>query len=159
MIPLIFAMSIMFLPGVIATWIGGGAEDFILKWFGTGSWLYWLIYGLLVIGFAFFYTMVIFEQMNLADTLQKQGGFVPGIRPGRHTAEYLDGVIHRITWAGAFFLAIVAVMPFAVQQAAPGITMLQISSAGILIVVGVALDTMKQIEAQLTMRRYEGFLK
>lgn len=159
MIPLIFAMSIIFLPGVIGSWVGGDVAIFTLRWFGTGSWLYWLLYGLMVIGFAFFYTMVIFEQMNLADTLQKQGGFVPGIRPGRNTAEYLDGVIHRITWAGAFFLAIVAVMPFAILQVAPGITMLQLSSAGILIVVGVALDTMKQLEAQLTMRRYEGFLK
>jgi preprotein translocase subunit SecY len=156
MIPLIFAMSMMILPGVIASYFTGGVAEFFQGW--TDHWSYWLIYFLLVIGFAFFYTMVMFEQMNLADTLQKQGGFIPGIRPGRTTATYLSQVITRITWGGALFLALVAVMPFIARQAT-GVQVLALSSTAMLIMVGVALDTMKQLEAQLLMRRYEGFLK
>jgi preprotein translocase subunit SecY len=119
---------------------------------------YWVFYFLMVVAFAFFYTMVIFEQMDLARTLQRQGGFVPGVRPGKPTTDYLNNVINKITWGGALFLAFVAVMPFLVREVTD-IGVLTLSSTGILIVVGVALDTMKQIEAQLTMRRYEGFLK
>jgi len=102
--------------------------------------------------------MVIFEQMNLAETLQKQGGFVPGVRPGRATANYLSGVVTRITWGGAMFLALVAVLPF-IAEKLTGVQVVALSSTGLLIMVGVALDTMKQLEAQLLMRRYEGFLK
>jgi preprotein translocase subunit SecY len=119
---------------------------------------YWGLYFLMVVAFAFFYTMVIFEQMDLARTLQRQGGFVPGVRPGKPTTDYLNKVINRITWGGALFLALVAVMPFLVREMTD-VAVLTLSSTGILIVVGVALDTMKQIEAQLTMRRYEGFLR
>jgi preprotein translocase subunit SecY len=96
--------------------------------------------------------------MDLARTLQRQGGFIPGVRPGKPTTDYLNGVINRITWGGALFLALIAIMPFFAQLITQT-TILTLSSTGILIVVGVALDTMKQIEAQLTMRRYEGFLK
>jgi preprotein translocase subunit SecY len=161
MIPLIFAMSLIILPGIIAQWFSGGAADFIQAWFNPERWLYWLLLFLLVIAFTFFYTMVIFEQMNLADTLQKQGGFVPGIRPGRATAAYLSRVLRHLTWAGALFLGIVAVTPFFSQFIAdvPLTGFMILSSAGLLIVVGVALDTMKQLESQLLMRRYEGFLK
>ncbi len=163
MIPLIFAMSVIVLPGVIASYIGGGAADFITRWLGVESWLYWLLFFLLVIGFTFFYTMVIFEQMNLPDTLQKQGGFIPGIRPGRTTSVYLNRVITHLTWAGALFLAFVAISPFFTQwipgAGVPQAGFMILSSAGLLIVVGVTLDTMKQLEAQLLMRRYEGFLK
>jgi preprotein translocase subunit SecY len=120
--------------------------------------LYWVLYFLLVVGFAFFYTMVIFEQMNIAKTLQQQGGFVPGVRPGKPTVDYLNKVINRITWGGALCLATVAITPF-ILRLITGIEAMQLSSTAILIIVGVALDTMKQIEAQLTMRRYEGFLK
>jgi len=111
-----------------------------------------------VVGFAFFYTLIIFEQQDLPGTLQRQGGFIPGIRPGPHTKEYLDGVIKHITWAGALFLAVVAIMPFAAREIS-NVQVIQLSSMGLLIVVGVVLDTMKQIEAQLVMRRYEGFIK
>ena len=107
--------------------------------------------------FTFFYTMVIYQQQDLPGTLQKQGGFIPGIRPGKNTATYLSGVINRITWAGALFLAFVAVIPF-IAQKITSINM-QLSSLGMIIVVGVVLDTMKQLEAQLVMRRYEGFIK
>ena len=96
--------------------------------------------------------------MDLARTLQRQGGFIPGVRPGKPTTDYLNGVINRLTWGGALFLALVAIMPFFAKEITNA-SVMTLSSTAILIVVGVALDTMKQIEAQLTMRRYEGFLK
>jgi preprotein translocase subunit SecY len=120
--------------------------------------VYWGLYFLLVLGFTFFYTMVIFEQMDLPKTLQQQGGFIPGVRPGKATAEYLNHVIKHLTFGGALFLGAIAVMPFFAREIT-GVTVLTISSTAILIAVGVALDTMKQLESQLTMRRYDGFLK
>jgi len=164
MIPLIFAMSLVIFPGVVASYFmsPSGAEpnmaNHIYNLFSSTGLFYWGLYFLLTIAFAFFYTMIIFEQQDLPGTLQRQGGFIPGIRPGAHTKDYLDGVIKNITWAGALFLAVVAIMPFIAQQIT-GITGIQLSSMGMLIVVGVVLDTMKQMEAQLVMRRYEGFIK
>jgi len=167
MIPLIFAMSLMIFPATIASYFANAQEpnfaNLVMDWFNPSASLpiglfYWVFYFLLTVGFAFFYTMVIFEQMNLAQTLQRQGGFIPGVRPGKPTTEYLSKVINRITWGGALFLALVAVMPFLVREMTD-VAVLSLSSTAILIVVGVALDTMKQVEAQLTMRRYEGFLK
>jgi len=169
MIPLIFALSLMIFPGTIASYFAkptGEPPNFantIQTWFSPNTSLpvglfYWVVYFFMVVAFTFFYTMVIFEQMDLAKTLQRQGGFIPGVRPGKPTTDYLDNVINKITWGGALFLAFVAVMPFLVREFT-NIAVLTLSSTGILIVVGVALDTMKQVEAQLTMRRYEGFLK
>jgi preprotein translocase subunit SecY len=169
MIPLIFAMSLTLFPGVVASYFAnpsGTDPNFantIVNLFSSSAELplgffYWGIYFLLVIGFAFFYTMIMFEQQDLPGTLQRQGGFIPGIRPGPHTKEYLDGVIKRITWAGALFLALVAIMPFFAREIT-NVQAIQLSSMGMLIVVGVVLDTMKQMEAQLVMRRYEGFIK
>jgi preprotein translocase subunit SecY len=123
-----------------------------------GGLIYWGLYFALVVGFTFFYTMIIFEQMNLPKTLQQQGGFIPGVRPGKATADYLNRVIKHLTFGGALFLAMVAIMPFIAREIT-NVTILTISSTALLIAVGVALDTMKQLEAQLTMRRYEGFLK
>ncbi len=169
MIPLIFAMSLMIFPATIASYFAspqGMDPNFantIVRWFSPSTPLpvglfYWVLYFVMVVAFAFFYTMVIFEQMDLGRTLQRQGGFIPGVRPGKPTIDYLNKVINRITWGGALFLAFVAVLPFLVREVTD-VGVLTLSSTGILIVVGVALDTMKQIEAQLTMRRYEGFLK
>ena len=164
MIPLIFALALMQLPATIATFFMnpiGQDPNFwntIYSLFQSNTALYNAFYFALVIGFAFFYTMVIFEQMNLPQTLQQQSGFIPGVRPGKATADYLNAVIKRITFGGALFLAVVAVMPF-IAQKITGVTALVIQSTAMLIAVGVALDTMKQLEAQLTMRRYEGFLK
>lgn len=163
MIPLIFAMSIMLLPGTIAQYFLYSSNtlirdvaQFVFNMFSAGAPAYWLFYFVLVVGFTFFYTMVLFQQQNLADNLQKYGGFIPGIRPGRPTAEYLNRVLNRITWLGALFLGAVAVLPFFTQGIS---TSLILSSTGLLIVVGVVLDTMKQLEAQLLMRHYEGFIK
>ena len=169
MIPLIFAMSLVIFPGVVASYFAAptGADpnfaNLIVDLFNPNAALplglfYWGLYFLLTVGFAFFYTMVIFEQQDLPNTLQRQGGFIPVIRPGPHTKEYLDGVIKRITWAGALFLAVVAVIPFVAREVTD-VQVIQLSSMGMLIVVGVILDTMKQMEAQLVMRRYEGFIK
>ena len=167
MIPLIFAMSIVIFPGIIASYFANPAEpgfaDTIMQLFNPNAPLplgifYWGLYFLLTVAFAFFYTMVIFEQQDLPSVLQRQGGFIPGIRPGKQTADYLHNVINHITWAGAIFLALVAVMPFLAREIT-NVQVLQLSSMGMLIVVGVVLDTMKQLEAQLVMRRYEGFIK
>jgi preprotein translocase subunit SecY len=102
--------------------------------------------------------MVIFQQQDLSGTLQRQGGFVPGIRPGKNTATYFNQVVTRITAAGALFLAMVAIIPFLAREVT-NVQVIQLSSMGLLIMVGVVLDTMKQVEAQLVMRRYEGFIK
>jgi preprotein translocase subunit SecY len=164
MIPLIFAMSMMILPGTVASYFlnspgfVGHAANFIYNLFNTTHALYWIVYFFLVVGFTFFYTMVIFSEMNLAETLQKQGGFIPGLRPGRNTEEYLNRIINRITWGGAIFLAVIAVSPFLAKEVT-NVQVLQLSSTGLLIVVGVVLDTMKQLEAQLLMRHYEGFIR
>jgi preprotein translocase subunit SecY len=164
MIPVIFAMAILIFPGVVASFFadpdptGGGFANTIVNLFSQDSGFYWAMYFFLVIGFTFFYAMVVFQQQNLGETLQRQGAFVPGIRPGKTTQQYLNRIITRITWAGALFLAFVAISPF-ILQSITGVQVLVLPSIGMLIVVGVALDTMRQLEAQLMMRRYEGFLK
>ncbi len=167
MIPLIFSMSVVLFPGIVASYFvrpnTPGFADTIVRWFSPSTALpvgafYWFLYFALSVGFTFFYTMVTYQQQDLPGTLQKQGGFIPGIRPGKNTASYLSGVINRITWAGALFLAFVAVMPF-LARTVTNVQQIQLSSLGMLIVVGVILDTMKQLEAQLVMRRYEGFIK
>lgn len=163
MIPLIFAMSVMLFPGQIASFFMGPSTspnfwNTIYNLFNTTHVLYWVLYFVLVLAFTFFYTLIIFQQQDLAKTLQQQGGFVPGIRPGEPTRDYLNGVVTRITTGGALFLAVVAVMPF-IGEKVTGVQALQLSSTGLLIMVGVALDTMKQLEAQLLMRKYEGFLR
>ncbi|MGA8848723.1 MAG: preprotein translocase subunit SecY [Dehalococcoidia bacterium] len=164
MIPLIFAIALMQLPGTIATFFmnpSSQAPNFwntIYNVFQSNTAIYQVLYFALVIGFTLFYTAVIFEQMNLPQTLQQQSGFIPGVRPGKATADYLNGIVKRITFGGALFLAIVAILPF-IGTEITSIATLGIRSTAMLIAVGVALDTMKQLEAQLTMRRYEGFLK
>jgi preprotein translocase subunit SecY len=174
MIPLIFAFSIVILPAYIAQfihdssstpWIRSAAtfvSDILSPGTGQGgqgsSPGFYIFVFLLVVGFSFFYTLVVYQQQNLAENLQKQGGFVPGIRPGRPTGEYIMRVLVRITWAGAIFLGFVAILPYLVTNWF-NVTSLTISSTGMLIVVGVVLDTMKQLEAQLLMRNYEGFIR
>ncbi len=168
MIPLIFAYSILVLPSTVASYFArapgqpANLANHIQNIFGVDGNVYWILLFFLVVGFTFFYTMVIFQQQNLAETLQKQGGFIPGIRPGRPTSDYLNKVIVRITWGGALFLALVAVAPILSRWLVGGAAstnLMLISAAGLLIVVGVVLDTMRQIEAQLLMRHYEGFIK
>ncbi len=172
MIPLIFAQSLLVLPGIIFQILAGSPDPNIANFFSnlaaafsggrqSLSWIYWMLMFLLVVGFTFFYTDVLMQQQNMADALQKQGGFIPGIRPGQRTEEYIMGVSRRITLVGALFLGGIAVLPFflTVLDVIPNATNMSILSTGLLIVVGVVLDTIRQLEAQLTMRHYEGFLR
>ena len=165
MIPLIFAYSLVIFPAGAAQAFQGSSTpwvrhtaDFVVNVFTPRGGPYYLMVFLLVVVFTFFYTMVIFQQQNLAENLQKQGGFIPGIRPGRPTQEYIMRVLVRITWAGGIFLGLVAVVPFFFTRFT-NVQQLSISSAGLIIVVGVVLDTMRQLEAQLLMRDYGGFIR
>jgi len=165
MIPIIFAYSIMLVPSfmgeTLATSTGGFSNDvgnFLTDVFGAQNAPYYLVVFLFVVLFTYFYTLVTYSQQNLAENLQKQGGFIPGIRPGRPTHDYITRVLVRITAAGAIFLGIIAVMPY-FATAITDVQALMISGTGLLIVVGVVLDTMKQLEAQLQMRNYSGFIR
>ncbi len=165
MIPLIFAVSILMFPSVVASYFVNAQVDIVRniavavsRIFDANGAIYWILYFVLVVALTYFYTDVIFRQQNLAETLQRQGGFIPGIRPGQRTADYLHGVLQRITLVGALFLGVVAILPFLVRPLV-GTSEMLVTSTGLLIVVGVVLDTMKQLEAQLLMRHYEGFIK
>lgn len=164
MIPLIFASSFLLFPGVIASFLMSAPPPVsdlatgLYNAFNASGWFYWFFYFVLVIGLTYFYTAVTFQQQQIPDNLQKFGGFIPGIRPGKPTADYLNRVLNRITLVGAVFLGLVAVLPF-LARLITGVTTMAISSTGLLIVVGVVIDTMRQLEAQLMMRKYEGFIK
>ncbi|MEJ7653411.1 MAG: hypothetical protein WKH64_08755 [Chloroflexia bacterium] len=165
MIPLIFAISIMIFPATLAgffqnantTWIRTAAQ-WVIRVLNPNATLYQLGYFAMVVIFTYFYTMVIFQQQQIPENLQRQGGFIPGVRPGQQTARYLQGVLNRITLIGAMFLGLVAILPWIVGVLT-GLNNVLISSTALLIVVGVAIDTMRQLEAQLLMRHYEGFIK
>ncbi|HLC28231.1 MAG TPA: preprotein translocase subunit SecY [Dehalococcoidia bacterium] len=175
MIPLIFALSVVILPAFIGSALASSDNsvmanlgDFLQTVFDPGNAGYWIFVFVTVVIFTFFYTIVVFQQQNLAENLQRQGGFIPGIRPGRPTQEYISRVLLRITWGGAFFLGTVAIAPFLMSQAIGGAGGLSqqggtaafgITASGLIIVVGVVLDTLRQIEAQLLMRQYEGFIR
>ncbi len=171
MIPLIFAQSIVTFPAIVAGFFSGSTATRIQDMFGNQTgFLYWFIYFWLVVGFTYFYTGVMIQNQNLGENLQKNGGFIPGIRPGRRTQEYINRIVNRITLVGAVFLGAVAILPGimqVVQEAVLGPASaggarnpaLVISSAGLIIVVGVVIDTMRQLEAQLTMRNYDGFMR
>lgn len=183
MIPIIFAQSIMTFPPMIANFFVGdmaGEGNFFqniartVSGFGNEPYtpesitfyLYWVTYFIFVVGFTFFYTDVMIQQQNLPQTLQRQGGFIPGIRPGKRTAEYITSVVRRITVVGAVFLGVVAIMPGIMALAGvilriQGLeqSVLIVNGSGLIIVVGVVIDTMRQLEAQLLMRNYEGFIK
>lgn len=158
-IPIIFASSVLYFPTMIATTIPWqGFKDFSDKFLSNqGSAVYIALYFGLIIFFAYFYTAIQFDPVRQADMIKKQGGFIPGIRPGRSTAEYLDHILTRITLPGAIYLGIIAIVP-SVIFATWRISQIPFGGASLLIVVGVALETMKQIESQLMMRNYEGFL-
>jgi preprotein translocase subunit SecY len=172
-IPIIFAISIMTFPTIFANlfqsssgWTLAVSSWITTNWQATGgfiplNFLYNGIYFLLVMGFTYFYTAIVFDPVDVADNLKKQSTFIPGIRPGRSTAEYLGKVMGRITLAGALFLAMITVVLPLLTAVLTGVpsTSLYLGGTAILIVVGVALDTMKQIETQLLMRQYKGFIK
>ncbi|MBI4067396.1 preprotein translocase subunit SecY [Candidatus Gottesmanbacteria bacterium] len=164
-IPIIFAVSIVLLPSLFGRFIEqipnpiiSGIARSVVFIFSTQGILYNVFYFLLVVGFTYFYTAVTFNPQKIAGEVQKYGGFIPGIRPGSPTANYLNYILTRITLAGAIFLGTIAVMPSLAQRFS-GIASLTIGGTGILIVVSVVLETVKQIESQLLTRSYEGFLK
>ncbi len=166
-IPIIFASSVLYLPLIITNVLPtGGWGDTVREWVdrnlggvsGSYSWAYVVIFGSLVIGFTYFYTVIVFDPIRQADTIRKQGGFIPGIRPGPQTERYLAKVLSRITLPGALFIAAIAVMPV-IMLTAFDVRNFPFAGTTILIAVGVALETMKQIDSQLMMRNYEGFLK
>ncbi|MDP2755475.1 MAG: preprotein translocase subunit SecY, partial [Nitrospirota bacterium] len=163
MIPLIFAMSMMIFPGIVASFFVQHSNEmvrnaalFVSGTFQPGNLIYGVLYFIMVFLFTYFYTSIVFDPKNVAENLQKHGGFVPGMRPGTNTAEFLGRVLGRITFLGATFLGIIAVIPF-IGQALTNITTLAIGGASVLIVVGVVLESIRQIDSQLTMRDYDEF--
>jgi preprotein translocase subunit SecY len=162
MIPLIFASSILLLPVVIANFVAYSTNKGVASFFSnvrifldSSNWYYWVFYGLLVFAFTYFYAVVMWQQQNTSENLQKQGAFIPGIRPGPKTEEYLEKILSRITFGGAIFLGVVAIAPALLSRNASSQV---VQAASLLIVVGVVLDTMKQIEGEMVMRNYSGFL-
>ncbi|MEK7211913.1 MAG: preprotein translocase subunit SecY [Patescibacteria group bacterium] len=161
-IPIIFAISIILFPPMIAQFFIGAKTAWLAaaaQWtvdIFQNSLIYGIMYFVLVVAFTYFYTAVIFHPDKIADNLQKQGGFIPGIRPGRPTAEYLQYVTRRIILAGAIFLGVIAILPLIVQSFT-GLQSLVIGGTSLLIVVSVVIETVKQIESQMTMREYEGY--
>lgn len=159
-IPIIFALSIMLIPGMVANFLAGSQATWLSS-FSQGmanlfqnQIFYGALYFVMVVLFTYFYTAVTFNPQQISENIQKQGGFIPGIRPGQATAEYLYKVLNRITLAGAFFLGFIAILPF-LAQAITRVETLTIGGTGILIVVSVVLETMKQIKAQMQMREYD----
>jgi preprotein translocase subunit SecY len=158
-IPIIFAQSIMFLPSTVAQFFQGSdwIQNLVAVWLAPGGLWYSIIYGLIIIFFGYFYTAIVFNPMEIADNMRKNGGYIPGIRPGRNTAEYVEKILTRITLPGAIFFAAIAVLPW-VLVAQINVNFF-FGGTGLLIVVGVALDTLQQIESHLMMRHYDGFMK
>ena len=169
MIPLIFAISIVTAPYIITSYfyhpenkgIVQGIVGFFYNNFSynTLSPIYWVLYFLLVVGFTYFYTAIQFQQQRLPETLQKNGGFIPGYRPGQQTSSYLARVVNRVTTAGALFLGAVALLPFVGRLLLNTPPTLTIGATALLIIVGVVIDTMRQLEAQLMMRNYRSFMR
>lgn len=166
MIPLIFAFSIVTTPAIIASyfepshthWVSSAAT-WIANTFNQNSNWYWGLTFIFVFAFTYFYTTVQWQQQKLSENLQKNGGFIPGYRPGKHTEDYLNRVLSRITLAGALFLSTVAILPLLAKPFYGNTSQLPITSTALLIVVAVVLDTMKQLEAQLMMRNYQSFIR
>ena len=159
-IPIIFASSVLYFPTLLASvWHWGPFKSFVDNHLNSSSSpVYLFLYGVLVVFFAYFYTAITFNPVETADNIRKYGGFIPGIRPGRPTAEYLNNILVRITLPGSLFLAAIALLP-SIFLALYSIPQFPFGGTAILITVGVALETMKQLESQLLMRHYEGFLR
>jgi preprotein translocase subunit SecY len=162
-LPIIFAQSIASIPATIGMFVpsaqteGSGWNTF-LKVFDSTSVLYCIVYFLLIIGFSYFYATIQFNPIEVANNLKKNGGFVPGFRPGKPTADFISKVLSKITMFGAIYLAIIAILPIIVTKVL-GVSRLAIGGTSVIIVVGVALETVKQLEAQMLMRHYKGFLE
>ncbi len=158
-IPIIFAQSVMFLPATVqqlfpnTEWVA----NVVSNWLRPGNFTYSFIYGLIIIFFGYFYTAIVFNPIDIADNMRKNGGFIPGIRPGKRTAEHIERILTRITLPGALFFALIAILP-SILITGLGVNY-YFGGTSLLIVVGVALDTLQQVESHLLMRHYDGFMK
>jgi preprotein translocase subunit SecY len=160
--PIIFAQSIMFIPQIIFSFFPNSEfmNELSSNWFGYSSWSYSFVYALMIIFFTYFYTAIAFNPKDVADNMKKQGGFIPGIRPGTHTSEFVDNILTKITLPGSIALAVIAILPTMMIKmgVTPGFASF-FGGTSLLIVVGVALDTLQQVESHLLMRHYDGFMK
>jgi len=158
--PIIFAQSVIVIPGALAQFSGNAKLQEFAEYFnpsGPSPWLYFILSAVLIMLFTYFYTSIIFNPVDLAENLKKQGGFVPGVKPGAKTAEYIEQVVERITLPGALFLTTIALMPIVIARLIN--VPFQFGGTSLLIVVGVALDTMAQMQQHLLLRKYDGFMK
>jgi preprotein translocase subunit SecY len=160
--PIIFAQAIMFVPSTVLTFLpDSGFSITLQRWFSMDSWFYWIFYGVMIVFFTYFYTAIALNPVDVADNLKKQGGFIPGVRPGKKTSEYLDNILTRITLPSSIFLAIIAIVPAMLAKwlRLPFSLASFFGGTGLLIIVGVALDFLQQVESHLFMRHYDGFMK
>jgi preprotein translocase subunit SecY len=160
--PIIFAQALMFVPQTVLMLLPD--SDFFItiqSLFSVDSWFYWIFYGIVIVFFTYFYTAIALNPVDVADNLKKQGGFIPGVRPGKKTSEFLDNILTRITLPASIFLAIIAIIPamLAKWMSIPFSLASFFGGTGLLIIVGVALDFLQQIESQLFERHYDGFMK
>ena len=160
--PIIFAQAIMFVPQIVFSFFPENEfmNELSNNWFGYTSWTYSVVYALMIVFFTYFYTAIAFNPKDVADNMKKQGGFIPGIRPGTHTAEFVDNILTKITLPGSIGLAIIAILPTMMIKlgVTPGFASF-FGGTSLLIMVGVALDTLQQVESHLLMRHYDGFMK
>ena len=159
--PIIFAQSIMFIPSTVSTFLGDSEfARTLMQWFSFDHPFYWVVFGIMIIFFTYFYTAIAFDPVQVSSTMKQQGGFIPGVRPGKKTAEYIDNILTRVTLPGSIALAFVAIFPYILMK------LMDINydlasffgGTSLLIIVGVALDTLQQVESHLMMRHYDGFL-
>jgi preprotein translocase subunit SecY len=155
--PIIFAQSLIVVPGTLAQFTGIQALQPVSDALQPGTWLFYVLTAALILFFTYFYTSIIFNPIDLAENLKKQGGFIPGVKPGAKTAEYIDQVVSRITLPGAIFLTLIALLPVVISRAIN--VPFQFGGTSLLIVVGVALDTLAQMQQHLLLRKYDGFMK
>src|SRR6202165_1075081 len=155
--PIIFASSVIVVPGAIAQFSGNETARIISEYFQPGTWLYYALSAVLIVFFTYFYTSIIFNPVDISENLKKQGGFIPGVKPGAKTAEYIDHVVSRITFPGALFLTFIALLPVFIADMIN--VPFRFGGTSLLIVVGVALDTMAQVNQHLLLRKYDGFMK
>jgi len=158
--PIIFAQSIMFIPNTISTFFpNSNIIQGMMSFFSVEQPVYWIIFGLLIVFFTYFYTAIAFNPVEVADNMKKYGGFIPGIRPGKKTSEFIDNILTKVTLPGSIFLAFVAVFPYILMKVMNLDYQLASFFGGtsLLIIVGVALDTLQQIESHLLMRHYVAF--
>jgi preprotein translocase subunit SecY len=156
--PIIFAQSFIIVPGTLAAFTSSGFIAEVSDMFQPGNWLYYITYGILTVFFTYFYTAIIFNPVDLAENLKKQGAFIPGVKPGSRTAEYIDRVLTRVTLPGAIYLALIALLPFWIFDIFD-IQTFFFGGTGLLIVVGVGLDTVQRAQQHLLLRHYDGFMK